>query len=345
MNKSNIFKLSLCALTAFVVAHSLGLPNAYWASMPIWVIPGISREELILKGFYRVLGTVFGGFLALLIIALPFNIIGKVLLITFFISLFTATAKTQKALYGYSNLLTAITLTIVALPGLIAEDAWAIMTARLSCTLIGVFAAILFLIIESKRTYNTHAHIPSFTFNRYWNKVKTSEFQKTFSLIFSITLFAFAVILWGIDHKLATDSELLAFGMIVFAIVLGVHDTPKTQSRFVLTGAILGSTIALLYRFYLHPHLENISSIFLYISLIPFFLIGAFFKTSSFETKGAVDANLCFLLIAKPGNFAINFSNYIAHLKFLLLGAMLITLLFQLPYFQKTFKRDSERCL
>lgn len=343
----NLHALKLClgALTAFIIAHTLGLQHAYWASMPIWVIPGVSREEFILKGIYRVLGTILGGILALTIVSFSLPIFIKVLFLAFLIALFTATARTQKALYGYSNLLTAVTLTIISLPGLYREDAREIMLSRLSCTLIGVITAILFLAFDTKRSYDTHKHIPHFQLSRLLIKIKLPEFQKTFCLVLFLSLLSFAGLLWGARHNHLIDSELFAFGIIIFSIVLGVHEKPKKQSRYILTGAVIGSVVAIMYRQYLHLHLPHDFFLLLYLSLIPFFLIGAYFKTSSLATKGAADACLCFLLIARPGDLISDFSSYLAQLKFLLIGAIFVTLVFQWPYFENNLKREEVRCL
>ena len=346
---SQILVLSSCALVAFILAYSLGLPNPYWASMPIWVIPGTSREELLLKGFYRIMGTIIGGILALLIVSLPIQLLFKILLVTFFIAFFTATAKTQKALYGYANLLSAITLAIVALPSFVNENPWHVMISRLYCTFIGVMMAVVFLIINSQRTYNHQSHLPRFNWNRFKDKVSSSVFKTTFIFVFLATLFALSLILWGINHHLNTDSELMAFGMIVFAVVLSVDQSPKKQSRYVFTGAVLGSIVALLYRYFIHQHLSSLAvldiSFSLYLSLIPFMFLAAFIKTGHLEKKGAIDAILCFLLIGKPGNFEIELPIYLGHLKFLLMGALFITLVFQFKIIDQFFKRDSERCL
>lgn len=341
----HILKLSFGALVAFIIAHKLGLQHAYWASMPIWVIPGISREEFLLKGFYRIVGTILGGALALLIVSSSLPILIKVLALAFLIALFTATARTQKALYGYSNLLTAVTLAIISLPGLYREEALEIMNSRLACTLIGVLTAVIFLAFDTKRSYDTHKHIPHFKITRYLKKMRQSEFQKTFCLVFLLSILSFTGLLWGAHHEHLIDSELLAFGVIIFAIVLGVHENPKKQSRYILTGAVIGSVVALLYRQFVYLDLPDSFSIFLYLSLIPFFLIGAYFKTSSLASKGATDACLCFLLIARPGDSFLDFSSYLAQLKFLLIGAIFVTLIFQWSYLENNLKREDVRCL
>ncbi len=343
--KLNKFKrivlLALGALISFSLAYELGFTNTYWASIPIWVIASDSTEELLLKGLYRTTGTILGSVLAVAIVAtVPWTFL-KVVFLAFFMTFFTTLAKTQKALYGYSNFLTAITMAIVSLPAIYENNSWEIMSSRISCTMIGVIVSIFILYLSSKRTYVHKNNSPILPSKNTLQKIINKKFIKAFATIFVIIFLAYLVIIYGNNHGLKTDSELAAFGLIVFAIVLGVNDNPNKQSFFVLRGALSGALAALFYRYYIHPIIND--QILLYLSLIPFFTIGAILKLSSFESKGAIDANLCFLLIAKPGDYSIEFFSYIGHLKFLLIGALAIMAIYQLPFVLSNLKIEYDR--
>lgn len=238
---NRIILLAMGALFSFILAHSLGFSNTYWASIPIWVIASDSTEELLLKGVYRISGTVIGSILAVAIISLFSSLFFKIICLTFFIAFFTTISKTQKAMYGYSNFLTAITIAIVSLPALLENNSWPIMSSRISCTMIGVLVSIFVLFFSSKRTYIHQSHIPSFPNKKTIANFQSWQFQKTFITLYLIVLSAFLLIAYGERQGIKTDSELAAFGIIVFAIVLGVNESPSKQSFFVLRGALTGA--------------------------------------------------------------------------------------------------------
>ncbi|MCK6596279.1 MAG: FUSC family protein, partial [Bacteriovoracaceae bacterium] len=74
--------LFFSALLSFIIAYELDIHHAYWASMPVWVVTQPSRELLVGRGIYRLLGTAIGGVLGFAIVTAPLEPISKFVLLS-----------------------------------------------------------------------------------------------------------------------------------------------------------------------------------------------------------------------------------------------------------------------
>lgn len=333
--------LVLSAITSFIIAHQLGIAHAFWASMPTWVIPQENRDDLIVRALNRILGTIIGGLIALVIVLLITNVFVKIIFLGLFIGLFTCLSKFQKNRLSYSHLLTAVTIMIVSLPALYnPSQASQLMQSRFYCTLIGVMVVMLI----------TYFNTPVKSFNRSdFKRIKKSKFKlalnfefiKIYLSVFLLTIFSLIFSTLNLFKHDQKSLEAFSFGVIVFAIVLGVQENPKTQGRLILLGAIVGSLFGLLYRILLLPFLTH--ELLLYLSLLPFFIVGACARVTKLGLKGAIDANLCFLLIAQPDGPKFLTLPYLNHVFSLFLGALIITAIFQHDFFESKLKTKESR--
>ncbi|WP_085315326.1 FUSC family protein [Derxia lacustris] len=132
-------RLWIAAWLAFGIAVLLGVDNAYWAAMPIWVVAQPSRGLLFERGIFRVIGTLIGAVAGILILALhgapwlSFALLGGV------VGVSALAVHTLRGLHAYGAMLTGMTAAVVVLPTVLApEHTLALAFARVECTLIGV---------------------------------------------------------------------------------------------------------------------------------------------------------------------------------------------------------------
>lgn len=140
-HKANIQRALLLAFSAwisFVLAVLLGVDNPYWAAMPVWVIAQSTRGLLLERAIYRVMGTVIGAAVGLLIL-LTDHAVWQLLLMTLIIFISAGSLQVIQGVRSYMVLLSGITVAVVVLPALLSPDqglelAW----ARIQSTFIGV---------------------------------------------------------------------------------------------------------------------------------------------------------------------------------------------------------------
>ncbi len=131
--------LALSAWLAFTIATLLGVHNAFWAAMPIFVVAQATRGLTLERGIYRVLGTLIGalaGFAILQFIHYPYLALG---LLAIWVGIFAGLTHLLYGVHSYAALLSGITAAVVIIPSMFQPDAYIeLALARVICTLIGV---------------------------------------------------------------------------------------------------------------------------------------------------------------------------------------------------------------
>lgn len=84
VNVQRALLLAFSAWTSFVLAVLIGVENPYWAAMPVWVIAQSTRGLLLERAIYRIMGTVIGAAVGLLIL-LTGHAVWQLLLMTLII--------------------------------------------------------------------------------------------------------------------------------------------------------------------------------------------------------------------------------------------------------------------
>ena len=137
-------RLFIAAYAALVLAYLLGLHNPYWAAMPVFVVMQPNRQDLLLRGVFRMVGTLIGGGIglaALLYIDNP-HLIAAVLVVV--VALSASIAYWIGTIYAYATMLVGITCVVIIIPGLSGHaEPVPLAVDRVWCTLIGVVAVTL----------------------------------------------------------------------------------------------------------------------------------------------------------------------------------------------------------
>ena len=105
--------LALSAWLAFTIATLLGVHNAFWAAMPIFVVAQATRGLTLERGIYRVLGTLIGalaGFAILQFIHYPYLALG---LLAIWVGIFAGLTHLLYGVHSYAALLSGITAAVV----------------------------------------------------------------------------------------------------------------------------------------------------------------------------------------------------------------------------------------
>lgn len=93
--------------------------------------------------------------------------------------------------------------------------------------------------------------------------------------------------------------ELAALGVCIFGMVLGSMAEPRLIAPKLFAGVVSGVMLAIVYRFFVQPHLDGLLALSL--SVIPFILVGAFARAHPRTAIAGIDTNMCFLLASQAG--------------------------------------------
>lgn len=144
-NPQYSFRLFLAAIFSLSLAVFFDIPNPYWAVMPVWILVQGSREEIFEKGLWRILGTMIGAILSIIIALYVPTLWLKVLLLSLILALTTSLNLSFKGLTGYGLQMIGITMGAIVLPAMNhPEEIMSFSLARTLCTLIGVIAVGVF---------------------------------------------------------------------------------------------------------------------------------------------------------------------------------------------------------
>jgi len=138
-------KTFLAAMLAFYLALAAGLPRPYWALAAVYVVSNPLTGATRSKGLYRVLGTLIGASVAVLVLPL---LVDTPVLLSLFISVWTGgllyLSFLDRLPSNYVYMLAAYTLPMIALPMVQTPDqVFTFAVARTEEILLGIVCASL----------------------------------------------------------------------------------------------------------------------------------------------------------------------------------------------------------
>ena len=135
----------LASMLALYIAFALQLESPYWACMAVWIVAVPKPGVALSKSLYRVIGTIFGAILGVILIALFAQTPELfVLALALLVAGCTVACNLLTNFRVYGAALTAYTAGIVAAGAINTPDqVFFIAIARASATLVGIACAIL----------------------------------------------------------------------------------------------------------------------------------------------------------------------------------------------------------
>ncbi len=142
----------MAAWLAFAIATLAGIPHAYWAAMPAWVVVQPLRGLLIERAIFRFIGTLIGAAAGLLALKLLPNPVAVILVLGVWVGLAAALVHVVRGVQSYGVMLAGMTAAIVILPTVLSPDgSFDLALARVACTLIGVVVVTVVLAVSTPR--------------------------------------------------------------------------------------------------------------------------------------------------------------------------------------------------
>jgi len=135
----------LASMLALYLAFVLQLEAPYWAWLTVWIVAQPSAGMVLSKGLYRVVGTVCGSMLGVVLIALFAQTPELfVLALALIVAGCTVASNLLTNFRAYATALTAYTAGIIAASAINTPDqVFFIAMARTSCILLGITCAVL----------------------------------------------------------------------------------------------------------------------------------------------------------------------------------------------------------
>ncbi|MBZ4021928.1 hypothetical protein CKO11_05570 [Rhodobacter sp. TJ_12] len=131
-------RLGLAAWTAFALATALGIDHAFWAAMPVWVVAQPWRGVVFERALWRLLGTVIGGALGLVLLTLSPSPWVTAVAMAVLLAAGGALTHLWQGVRNYLPLMTALTIAVVVIPALLdPSGGFDLAMDRLACTVIG----------------------------------------------------------------------------------------------------------------------------------------------------------------------------------------------------------------
>src|SRR6266481_7451265 len=137
-------KTTASGLLALLVAFTFNLDQPYWALLTVFIVSQPQQSGLVLaKSFYRIIGTVIGAGVALLLVGLCAQ--ERVLFLgglALWIGICTFGSQYARNLAAYSFVLSGYTVAIVGIPGALdAGNAFFIAVGRVTEISLGIIVA------------------------------------------------------------------------------------------------------------------------------------------------------------------------------------------------------------
>ena len=137
-------KTTASALIALLVAFTFNLDQPYWALLTVFIVSQPQQSGLVLaKSFYRIIGTIIGAAVALLLVALFAQ--ERVLFLgglALWVGLCTFGSQYARNWAAYAFVLSGYTVAIVGIPGALdAGNAFYIATGRVTEISLGIIVA------------------------------------------------------------------------------------------------------------------------------------------------------------------------------------------------------------
>ena len=148
---------ALTACLALGLAWILGLEHPQWSAMTVWAAAQPIRQQLIAKSLYRMLGTVIGtGVGLVLLMAAGNHLIWLVIGLSLWVGLCAAVGNALYSLLSYGSLLSGYSAALVALLGMSASmGVLELGIDRLLTVLLGVVMAMLVGLVFTPRASNS----------------------------------------------------------------------------------------------------------------------------------------------------------------------------------------------
>ncbi|HAT1619880.1 TPA: hypothetical protein I8Y04_004902 [Raoultella planticola] len=307
INISHGIRLSLAAWLSFSLAILLGIENAYWAAMPVWVISQQTREMMFQRGAYRIIGTLVGAVAGLTILRVNNNAWVIIFLISLTLTITLYTMRISQGTKGYAPQMTAVTLIIILAPALILKNnAWDLALSRIQCTFIGVIIATIITYPYTQATTNEvwHHGLLKWRSDSSLTNLVLRRQRNVKALRFAL-LAGFGVLLCsGLFYQSGWQAgELVTLGVCIFTMALASLKNPYYMSFKMLTGVVCGVCIAFFYRIAVQPY--ELNSQLIILTILPFFLVGGLLRCWVKTAAPALDGNMCFLLASQAGMSAV----------------------------------------
>ena len=143
-------RLAFAAWLAFTIAMLAGIPHAYWAAMPIWVVVQPSRGLLIERAIFRLIGTIIGAAAGLAALRLIHDPVVVIVALGLWVGGAAALVHVVRGVQSYGVMLAGMTAGIVILPTVLSPDgSFELALARVACTLIGVVVVTLVMAVST----------------------------------------------------------------------------------------------------------------------------------------------------------------------------------------------------
>lgn len=116
------------------------------------------------------------------------------------------------------------------------------------------------------------------------------------ALITSFIVFTVSLCCYFNPSRIA---EQVASGIGIFAIVFGSFPLPQNNARNLFIGVSSGVIVAIIYRFFVQPYVDD--TFWLLLTIIPFLLFGGICRAHPKTAIPAIDANMAFLFAGHIG--------------------------------------------
>src|SRR5713101_4591009 len=158
-------KTTTSALLALLIAFTFDLDQPKWAALTVFIVAQPQSGLVLAKSFYRIIGTVIGAAVALLLVSLFAQ--ERVLFLgalAAWIGLCTYASKRARNFAAYGFVLSGYTVAIVGIPGALDPgDAFFIAQARVTEISLGIMttAAISHLVLPMSLAQSLHRAVTS----------------------------------------------------------------------------------------------------------------------------------------------------------------------------------------
>lgn len=277
-------QLFVAAFGALAMATVLGLQNPFWAAMPVWVVAQAYRQDLVIRGVLRVLGTLVGALIGWIVLTQITGAMPQVALFALGVGFATLTAFLIGTVYSYGAMIVAITLAVVMLPGLDHRLASGFVMDRIYCTLIGVVAVtVITFAFTPPRPEAAPLRV---------NHGASAAVKRGARAFVAAVLAGALVTYWGGPAALAA-----AMAVVVFSAIIGSMPDPTPVLDNLLPGTALGVLAAVVYRgLVIWLGLDGLDLLWL---AAPFIALGAVVRSAPRTAGLGLDFNMVFLLAAE----------------------------------------------
>lgn len=304
----------LAASIALALASHLGVQNPFWAAMPVWVVAQPFRQDMLIRGLLRLLGTILGAGAAWGILYHLAPPLVQVLAVAGVLGLGTWLTYRIGTVYSYGALMTAITVVVVVFPALHQPmDARAYALDRILCTFLGVASVTVLSFAFTPLRAVPAAPPPAYS---------GPEARKRAGIAALAGLVS-ALLVGGVASPIALAA---GFSLSIFALLIGATRDNRPILDNLVPGALIGVVAAVAYR--LLATSLGLSGGALVMLALPFLAGGALLRCHPRTAPLGLDANMCFLLAAEAGAHGHPLAVHVTSGVALVAGASLVSALF-----------------